>query len=371
MKEFLLIVSLVFGVLLQVEAYTISGEVKDSLTNQPVEFANIYIDGTTIGTITGEDGQFELTYDMDYSQIVISHISYVSRIVNIDSKKEKRLSIRLIPKKIDIQQVTIESTNLRAANMDYFKKVFLGVDKWGKKAQILNDSVLYFDVQYAEKFFIPGKGPYEKFIATATEPLKILLPDLGYELRYDLVTFREQFNPEIRRNSIRIVGYSFFKELKINSERKEKKYLKNRKEAYNNSTMHFVRSMYENTLRMNGFLILETDTVSNPEGPEYKTFELSTCGCADFMLNEAWLSGLKGKEYEILYFYRGKKPLNLLLRKINLKDPRIKNSRCYIMKDICVIRKDGSLPGGEIIFDGDIINKRMGAALPLDIMFEN
>ena len=41
----------------------------------------------------------------------------------------------------------------------------------------------------------------------------------------------------------------------------------------------------------------------------------------------------------------------------------------YIIKDTCTIREDGSLPGGEMIFEGGMVNKRIGAALPYDINF--
>lgn len=369
MKKLLLILCVFLGVTSHALSYTIKGEVRDAQTNQPVEFAGIYIDGTTIGTITGMDGKFELTFEDNYKQIVISHISYDNEVQDIDVNTDTYLTILLVPKQVDIAQITIESINMKAIHMDYFKKVFLGVDRWGKKAEILNDSVLYFDVEYTEKSFIPGKGPYNHFIARASEPLKVALPDLGYVLTYDLVDFTEKYNPQLERNSIQLLGYSFFTEEKAKSKSQQKRFYKNRQKAYYNSTVHFMRSLYSGTLGQNGYRVYQrvNDTTSNKV--QFEPFDLGTCNCIVYMEHEAWLNGLKGNTYVILYYYTGLKPRDLMFKKIDPKDERVKVSGCYYLKDICVVREDGSLPGGEIIFDGDMVNKRIGAALPYDIKF--
>jgi len=369
MKKLLLTASLILGWSLNSLAYTIKGEVRDSQTHQPVEFASIYIDGTTIGTITGMDGKFELTFEDNYKQIVISHVSYQNAVQDIDVNDDSYLTILLMPKQVDIAQITVESVNLKAIHMEYFKKVFLGVDRWGKKAEILNDSVLYFDVDYSEDVFVPGKGPYNHFIAKASEPLKVALPDLGYVLTYDLVDFTEKYNKQIDRNSIQLLGYSFFTEMEAKSKSQQKRFYKNRQKAYYNSTVHFMRSLYSGTLGQNGYRVYQrvNDTTSNKV--QFEPFDLATCNCIVYMEHEAWLNGLKGNVYVILYYYTGIKPRDLMFKKIDPKDERVKVSGCYYLKDICVVREDGSLPGGEIIFDGEMINKRIGAALPYDIKF--
>ena len=40
--------------------YTITGTIADSLTHLPIEYATVYINGTTIGTISDTSGNFYL-----------------------------------------------------------------------------------------------------------------------------------------------------------------------------------------------------------------------------------------------------------------------------------------------------------------------
>ncbi len=57
---------------------TISGKITNSKTKQPIEFANISIKGTTIGTITNTDGEFEILIPGKFKnrQIFVSYVGY-------------------------------------------------------------------------------------------------------------------------------------------------------------------------------------------------------------------------------------------------------------------------------------------------------
>lgn len=73
---------------------------------EAVAFASVYIDNTTIGTITEADGSFKIESSEAIFNLVISSIGYQERILSIDfnseSKKYKRLNIELIK---DIQSL--------------------------------------------------------------------------------------------------------------------------------------------------------------------------------------------------------------------------------------------------------------------------
>jgi len=53
------------------EAHTIEATVLDKDTKEALPFTNVLIAGTSIGTITNEEGKFELTFSKNFSKIRI------------------------------------------------------------------------------------------------------------------------------------------------------------------------------------------------------------------------------------------------------------------------------------------------------------
>ncbi|MCQ2056689.1 MAG: hypothetical protein MJY75_00580 [Bacteroidaceae bacterium] len=74
----------------------------------------------------------------------------------------------------------------------------MGDDRYGEHATIRNEDVLFFEKEcYNRKVVINAMGTeidqeVVLFKASASEPLKIDLPLLGYELYVDLVTFEDE-----------------------------------------------------------------------------------------------------------------------------------------------------------------------------------
>lgn len=154
---------------------SISGIVNDCLTGNPLSFATVYVNGTTRGTVTDAEGKFSLTGIHFPADVVFSYIGYVPEVRNIvESQEGMQIGLRT---NNQLPEVVISNTGLWEKNLKYFKRMFLGDDKWGKHAEIRNGEALVFDVRDSE------------FKASASEPLIIDLPLLGYGLYVDLVDF--------------------------------------------------------------------------------------------------------------------------------------------------------------------------------------
>lgn len=87
----------------------ISGYVVDSANGQPLEYVSIGIINTTYGTITNEQGFFELDTknQTQKSKVRISMISYKSQILTLDKFIDKQEIIKLIKDTIQISEVTV------------------------------------------------------------------------------------------------------------------------------------------------------------------------------------------------------------------------------------------------------------------------
>ena len=123
----------------------IRGIVLDSLTQEPLPSATVYINGTTQGTTTDNDGRFELKGISFPATIVFSFVGYKPKAMDLD-RNPGRLTIGLrtndaLPEVV----VSGKKDKLDKKNLEYFKTMFLGDDRWGLRAEIENEKVLMFD----------------------------------------------------------------------------------------------------------------------------------------------------------------------------------------------------------------------------------
>ena len=79
----------------------ISGFLFDSDTNKPISNANIFIEKYEIGTISDSNGYFFLTVDSINQESVLINFQIIGY-------KEKKLLIKLIGKKIDLDKILID-----------------------------------------------------------------------------------------------------------------------------------------------------------------------------------------------------------------------------------------------------------------------
>jgi hypothetical protein len=341
----------------------ITGIVFDGDSNMPVDLATVYIDGTTVGSTTSSDGRFVLNSPATSGEIVVSHLSYNTEVVSFEKITNLNITIALIPRIFTLKQVSKSSINLRWKNLQYFKDMFLGSDDWGRSAIIENDSVLFFKVEHYDYDF--NDSAQEKRIKSieveATAPIKISLPKLGYTLQYDLVRFKDMVDTILNRRVISTQGYYYYQPMQTSNRMKEREYRRNRLLAFYYSPQHFIRSFSNNKLLKNGYLLYEHLHDSVQDSVSF--FYLDSCDCTIYSSYDVMITGMKDRLFYILYFEFNDKPVDLTRTRI-LRE--WKRSAIYFKDDVCIFRKDGSLPGGSVIFDKGIGEKKIGAALPFE-----
>ncbi len=351
----------------------ITGTVFETESNHPVMYATVYVNGTTIGTITNPAGEFSLENVVPPCEIVISHVSYTAQIIEIKQNADTELHIKLKPAEVELGVVDVKDKNLREANLIHFKKRFLGTDYWGKNAFIENDSVLVFrrekvvdnnEVVLESEILSPDSNSI-LFTVNSKGPLLVNLPLLGYKLHINLIHYKELQTGNEDMYRFHILGYFYFQPEVESSKRKTNRYRKKQLEAWYNSDRHFCHSFFHNQLKKNGFLVFE---ISNPEEGkiEFKNFELDNYTVRDN--KEIKIIGLKNKILFIQYVEYFNKPVDLIKREKDKTphSPNMISSKIYFLKDTCTIRADGSRPDNSIMFGPAIGNKRVGAMLPYD-----
>ena len=233
---------------------SINGKVVNAESGAAISNASVYIANTSQGVMTNANGLFEIkNVPSGNYELVISCIGYTTRIFTFSADK--------LPLKIDVQLQT-NATELAAVTVLSFEKN--GWEKWGQvfldnfigtssAARLAN--ITNFDII---RFRFSTKD--NTLTASANETLLIENPALGYRIKYDL----DKFIFDTVAHTIIYQGHCLFEDMVKDPKQITKRLIKNRREAYQGSMMHFMRSLYDKRLVEEGFEVHEA--VMNKEG---------------------------------------------------------------------------------------------------------
>lgn len=250
MRKLFLLLLLSYPVFPQVKGTVIS-----ETGGQPVPFASVFINNSTLGTTTDENGHFSLSrLTPGKHELVVSLLGYEKFFTVITVPREKPLTILLREKSTQLDQVTV-----RAFDKDgwktwgtLFTESFIGTSANAQRTVLKNAKDLRFRHNKKENVL-------EVF---AVAPLRIQNRALGYDLEYHLELFRIDF----KNNSQVYAGYPFFKEPRSVS----KSHTRKREAAYHASLMKFMRSLYRNTVQKDGYTVRKMVEIRNREKERIK-----------------------------------------------------------------------------------------------------
>ncbi len=88
---------------------TVCGVVKNKGNNKRLEYANVAIKGTNIGTVTNENGEFTLKVknDLQAQLVTISHVGFISEEIHLTGNDMNNLTIFLIPQNNLLNEVIV------------------------------------------------------------------------------------------------------------------------------------------------------------------------------------------------------------------------------------------------------------------------
>ena len=241
---------------LSLHAQVIEGKVLDSKTQESLPGATVYLDGTTISTITDGDGNFSINTRSSNATLVVSFMGYTThRLENPLQYANKKLKVLLVEQSINLDEVVVgKGPFSRKQMMKVFREQFLGESKSGSSCKIQNedDVVLYYDVSN------------NTLNASARNPLKIKNNHLDYEVNFDLVELVVQFNYKSleKRNQIQsfFSGTTFYKDIS-----KKKKADKKRMETFYGSATHFALTLANNTWEKENIRLFVEGFPANPD----------------------------------------------------------------------------------------------------------
>ncbi len=233
-----------------------TGTVYDLASGELLIGASVYLDGTSIGTITDDKGHFSMYSDFNSNaNLIVAFIGYETYVLS-NNEFAEGLQIGLEEASFTIPGVVLISDPFsRQQKLEVFRLEFLGESKAAKASVIENedDIELYFD------------SKDNTLNAYAQTPIFIANDFLGYDLKFDLIDFKIQFSRKSlerldNMKSTTIHGYSFFKNKGVEkdffSERRAKIYL--------GSAQHFIKTLWNQNWNEENFEIRNKGKKVNP-----------------------------------------------------------------------------------------------------------
>jgi hypothetical protein len=230
----------------------VKGVVLDSITREPVPFANAFFANTTIGTTTNDKGEFSLNYPKAISaELVFSQLSFDLKKLWIDAKyKDSLLIILMHPKATNIKEVNIigKKNPSRQYYLRIFNQYFLG-DAGKLNCVLENPGVLEF------------RKEGSRIYASASTPLIIRNTHLGYYLKYylDYFVFNDISDFDETRDNQSWYGFqgsALYSKMNSRVQEEQQQWSDSRTEAYQGSFGHFLSCLYMDSLPANSYLVL-------------------------------------------------------------------------------------------------------------------
>lgn len=104
---------------------TVSGVVKDKKNKKKLEYVNVSIPGSNIGTVTNADGEFSLKVikSINAHTVQISHIGYLNSLIPINGRNIEGLEIMLTPNANLLDEVIVRARDPRYIVEEAIKKI--------------------------------------------------------------------------------------------------------------------------------------------------------------------------------------------------------------------------------------------------------
>lgn len=222
---------------------TLTGKVTDEKNGQPLPFANVFLNNSSIGTNADGNGNYKLTdLPIGTLEIAVTFLGYetIKQTLRFETPGTKTVVFKM-REGMQLGAVTIHAKKNKKREKDIktITKELLGNSPFSKQCRLVNTEVLRI---YAED------GHVE---AQTTSPLIIENSALGYRIHQDLDDF-DYYNGKVFYG-----GATRFELLKPKDEAQKKLWRSNQEKAYKGSLKHLLASMVADSLIENGFRVYQ------------------------------------------------------------------------------------------------------------------
>jgi len=220
----------------------ISGQITDAEDKEPIPGVSVFISNTTAGIATDVEGYYRIRIPGEGSyQLTVSHVGYQSVFMDIEPGSESvKFDVALLT--VELDELTVASkVRFRQRDINLFWNTILGKNPSRKTIQATNPEAAYF-------FYNPETRILR---VTCREPLQIINYETGYQIQCVLNSFTHDYKTNITDWN----HQCSFTELEPSTVRQQNDWEKKRQEIYHVSLTKFIKSLYNNSLYDDGFVL--------------------------------------------------------------------------------------------------------------------
>ena len=247
----------------------ISGKVLSDESGEPIVGASVYINNSSIGTMSNAEGGYHLHNVLPGTyEIIVSHIGYEPLVHRVEVKSvDLRFTFRLEARVKQMRNILIMTKDQRKAKMKIFMDQFLGITLAAERSTLINEEDVLFEAD---------ENP-SAFRAFSELPLEIINRELGYRIFFEL----KEFFIDQQSGKTYFYGFTRYEDLEKGNPDKWKR---NRQKYYQGSTMHLYHSMNKGNAEDQGFSFFRIGSInSDGKGTMAKTMVRTTAGSLLFV----------------------------------------------------------------------------------------
>ena len=220
----------------QTTPLTLTGYVYDAETDEPLVSVNVFLSGTTQGAATDTTGFFRIEGVRQQTfRLVASMIGYdlVEKTIDRATFQPRDLVFCLPPGLVDLEtiEITADRSDVTSKewqrNLQRFEALLFSTTPFSADCEIINPWVMDFAFD----------DQTDVLQAAAQRPLVIENRALGYRLTLHALKLIGRYE------QLRWEASPFFEPLTGGSNRDQRRWRRNRKEAYEGSTRHFLTAL--------------------------------------------------------------------------------------------------------------------------------
>jgi len=356
------------------QTFTVTGVVTDD-NDMPIPGATVFLGDSRKATATNDEGEFTLGQVLPGKyNLVVKMIGYVvSTHAFLLQNADMRFRVKLQEDNVELKAVNISGISLaeRRRHLATFTRCFLGASKHAAQCKIINTDIIVFSFDKKRNILS----------VHADDFLAIENRALGYRMKYLLNSFT--YDRSGVAGMLSFDGTVFYEDMEGNPNQK-KRWEQQRVDAYLGSSMHFFRSLLNNSLEKNGFVVYEmlNRLALEARQIEKKPIPIKYFKSVKLFKKYTYAVDSNSRGFNLGFFRKDSTELYVVYTPINEPQefldggvvihntfgmPQGQKSIIGPLRDTLFINRNGSVsPNGGIQFTGFWMWGKMSWALPAD-----
>lgn len=240
-RNYLVLIGICLVHFLQGQSFTLTGIVIDEVTRGPIPSATVFINNSTMKSVTDAGGSYFLDQvPLGNYDLVVHYSGFYIYSMELNVANNHTLdTIVLQSMRTGFDNTVLSAARTASWENHYkeFNKAFIGNDEFSSQVEILNPFVLSFSKE---------SGILRAY---ARESLEISNMYLGYKVSYYLKRF------ELSRDTVLIDGYRRYDEITAKGGSAALVWTQNRRKEFSGSSQHFLKALIEGKMSAEEFSV--------------------------------------------------------------------------------------------------------------------